>query len=98
MPSRTRQGKTYNSLDSKTTPMAEEGGKTGINELLQMLIEDRRARNAEEARRNQERKEETERREREHNEDQTHHDREHDERVRVMQSQIDMMQGWMDRS
>ena len=72
--------------------------QTGVTELLQMLIEDRRAREDNETRREQERKEDAERRETERKDEQERRDREHEEQVRTMQAQIDMMQVWMDRS
>lgn len=61
MPSWTRQGKIYNRLDSETNLMAGESGQTGVNELLQMLIEDRHAKDTEKAHRDRERKEENKR-------------------------------------
>ena len=72
--------------------------QTGVTELLQMLIVDRRAREDNETRREQERKEDAERRETERKDEQERRDREHEGQVRTMQAQIDMMQVWMDRS
>lgn len=64
MTSRTRQETVYRRSPEKEIAMTEEN-QTGITELLQMLIEDRRKREESEDRREQERREEAEQRERE---------------------------------
>ena len=62
--------------------------QTGVTELLQMLIVDRRAREDNETRREQERKEDAERRETERKDEQERRDKEHEEQVRTMQARM----------
>ena len=81
----------------------------GVGQLVELLLEDRRVREAEAQRkedelrqerqlREREQEEAAARREREQEEASARRDEENDRRVRMMQEQLDMMREWMERS
>ena len=102
----TRTGRIYNlgesaneteqdvESDQAVITMAETG--TGVTELLQMLLEDRRSRDEAETERARAREEENRQRERERAEEQERRERESEQRMQMMQSQVEMMRNWMD--
>ncbi|XP_064404484.1 uncharacterized protein LOC135349805 [Halichondria panicea] len=104
----TRTGRIYNlgesvneteqdvESDQAVITMAETG--TGVTELLQMLLEDRRSRDEAETERARAREEENRQRERERAEEQERREREREseQRMQMMQSQVEMMRNWMD--
>lgn len=89
----TRSGRGF-----KTTGAMASKDKGGVDRLVELLLEDRKEREAEGLRREQELREERERREREQAEAAARREDENERRVRMMQEQLDMMKGWMEHS
>jgi hypothetical protein len=69
-----------------------------LHQLVELLLEDRRLHEAEGLRKEEALREERERREREQSEAAARREEENEQRVRMMQEQLDMMKNWMDRS